>query len=311
MHDAGPGRRKEHYRSSFNRYYDLLTDSYEFGWEQFLHFAPRHQGESREASLLRHHGFLADRLSLTPGMQVLDAGCGAGEAMANLARKTGAGFVGINNSAYQIARAKEHTRDVRPLCRFIHGDHMQIPEVDDHYDAAMAIESMLRAPDRTAAFREIFRVLRPGACFAGYDWCLTGYFDRENPAHLDIKRDIQRGGALPELVFTSEVCEALSAAGFELLESRDLALESYPRTPWYRALQGRYLRLKSIPRTPIGRAATSLALGAAELFRLVPRGMAAASTLLNKAADALIEGGKSGVFTPMFFFLARKPEPGD
>lgn len=39
--------------------------------------------------------------------------------------------------------------------------------------------------------------------------------------------------------------------------------------------------------------------------------MTAASTLLNKAAGALVEGGKSGIFTPMFYFLARKPDPGD
>lgn len=163
MPDAGPRRRRERYRSFINRYYDLVTDIYGFGWAQSFHFAPRRQGESLEASLLRHHCFLADRLSLKPWMQVLDVGCGAGEAMGNLARETGSSFVGINNNAYQIARAKLHTRDVRPLCRFIHGDYMQIPEGDDRYDAAIAIESMPHAPDRTAAFREIFRVLRPGA----------------------------------------------------------------------------------------------------------------------------------------------------
>ena len=32
------------------------------------------------------------------------------------------------------------------------------------------------------------------------------------------------------------------------------------------------------------------------------------STLLNRAADALAEGGKSGIFTPMYFFLVRKPD---
>ena len=125
IYDAGLERRKEHYRSFVNRYYDLVTDFYEFGWGQSFHFAPRRKGESFKASLIRHQHFLAERLSLKPGMQVLDVGCGVGGPMGNLARHTGASFVGINNNAYQIGRAKLHTRDVQSLCRFIHGDYMQ------------------------------------------------------------------------------------------------------------------------------------------------------------------------------------------
>ena len=312
LHDAGSERRKERYQSLVNHYYDLATDFYEFGWGQSWHFAPRRRGESLKASLLRHECFLADRLSLRPGMQVLDAGCGVGGPMGNLARSSGASFVGINNNAYQIERAKVHTRDVQSLCRFIHGDYMQVPEGDDHYDAAIAIEAMPHAPDKTAAFRELFRVLRPGACFAGYDWCLTEDFDPRNAEHLRIKKDIETGNGLPDIALTSEVCDALRTAGFELLEARDLASDSDPETPWYRALQGRDLSLTSIPRTPVGRALTNVALRVGERLRVVPEGTTAVSTLLNEGADALVDGGKSGVFTPMFFFLARKPRrPGD
>ena len=307
IYDAGLESRKERYQSLVNHYYDLVTDFYEFGWGQSFHFAPRRQGESFKASLLRHQHFLADRLSLEPGMQVLDVGCGVGGPMGNLARYSGAGFVGINNNPYQIERAKLHTRDVESLCRFIHGDYMQVPESDDRYDAAFAIESMPHAPDKTAAFREILRVLRPGACFAGYEWCLTEDFDPGNAEHLRIKNDIMIGDALPDIALTSEICTALRTAGFELLEAHDRASESDPETPWYRALQGRDLSLSSIPRTPLGRALTNLTLQVGEKLRVVPEGSRAVSTLLNKAADALVEGGESGIFTPMYFFMARKP----
>ena len=307
LDDASPEQRKECYQSLVRHYYDLASNLYEFGWGRHLHFAPRRRGESFQASLLRHEHYLADRLSLKPGMQVLDVGCGIGGPMGTLARYSGASFVGINIHAYQIERAKVHTRDVQSLCRFIHGDYMQIPEDDDHYDAAFAIESMPHAPDKTAAFREIFRVLRPGACFTGYDWCLTEDFDPRNAEHLRIKKGIETGTGLPALALTSEVCDALRKAGFELLESRDLAPESHPETPWYRALQGRDLSLTSIPRTPVGRALTNLALRVGERLRLVPEGTTAVSTLLNEGADALVDGGKSGVFTAVFFFLARKP----
>ncbi len=308
IYDAGPEGRREQYRSFVNRYYDLATDFYEFGWGQSFHFAPRRRGERFKASLLRHQHFLAERLSLKPGMDVLDVGCGVGGPMGNMARHSGANFVGINNNAYQIERAKLHTKDVGQLCRFIHGDYMRIPEDDDRYDAAFAIESMPHAPDKAGAFREVLRVLRPGACFAGYEWCLTDVFDPGNAEHRRIENDIMVGDALPEIASTSEICDALRRAGFELLDAHDRAPESDPQTPWYRALQGRDLTLSSIPRTPFGRALTNLTLRVGERLRLFPEGSRAVSTLLNSAADALVEGGRSGIFTPMFFFLARKPE---
>ncbi len=306
IHDAGLERRRAHYRSFVNHYYDLVTDFYEFGWGQSFHFAPRRRGESFKASLLRHQRFLADRLTLKPGMRVLDVGCGVGGPMAALARHSGAGFVGLNNNAYQIERAKAHTRDVEFLCRFIHGDYMRIPDGDNRYDAAISIESMPHAPQKAAAFREIFRVLRPGASLAGYDWCLTEAFDPRDAEHMRVKGDIVVGNALPDLPLAPEIDAALRAAGFEVVESGDRASASDPTTPWYRALQGRDFSLRSIPRTPIGRALTNRVLRVGEKLRVFPDGAAAVSSLLNRTADALVEGGKTGIFTPMFFFLARK-----
>lgn len=306
-YDAGLESRRKQYRSFVTQYFDLVTGFYEFGWGKSFHFAPRHRGESFKASLLRHQRFLADQLSLGPGMLVLDAGCGVGGPMGALARDTGATFVGLNNNAYQLERAKVHTEDVRSLCRFVHGDFMQIPEGDDYYDAVMAIESMPHAPDKTAAFREIFRVLRPGGCFGGYDWCLTDEFDPQDTGHQRIRSDIMKGSGLPDIASPSEVCTSLEKAGFELLNAYDRASESDPGMPWYRPLQGRDLSLRGIPRIPVGRALINLALRVGERLRVVPEGTRTVCSFLSRAADSLVEGGETGVFTPLFFFLARKP----
>ena len=307
LHDAEPERRKELYQTLVNHYYNLVTDFYEFGWGRSFHFAPRNRGENFRASQLRHQRYLADRLSLKPGMRILDVGCGVGGPMGSLARHYGASFVGININAYQIKRAKIHTRDVQPLCRFIRGDYMRIPVDDNCCDAAIDIEATPHAPDKTAVYREIFRVLRPGACFAGFGWCLTDVFDAHNPTHLRIKKDIEMGSGLPDIGFASEVGAELRAVGFEYLDGCDRALSSNPATPWYRDLQGRDFSLTSIPRTPGGRALTNLVLRVGEWFHLAPKGARIVSTLLNVGADALVAGGETGVFTPMFFYLARKP----
>ena len=49
-----------------------------------------------------------------------------------------------------------------------------------------SLVTMPRALDRMAGFREIFRVLRPGACFAGYDWRVTEDLDPGDPEHVRI-----------------------------------------------------------------------------------------------------------------------------
>uniref|UniRef100_A0A0A9CQG4 Smt1 n=2 Tax=PACMAD clade TaxID=147370 RepID=A0A0A9CQG4_ARUDO len=46
---------------------------------------------------------------------------------------------------------------------------------------------------------------------------------------------------------------------------------------------------------------------ALEYVGLAPQGSERVSNFLEKAAEGLVEGGKKEIFTPMYFFLARKP----
>ena len=124
--------RKANYTKMVNDYYDLVTDFYEYGWGQSFHFAPRHKGESFEASLVRHELFLAHVLGLRPGMKVLDVGCGVGGPMRAIARFSGASVVGVNNNDYQIKRGTKHNQEARlaQLCSFLKADFMKLPVPD-------------------------------------------------------------------------------------------------------------------------------------------------------------------------------------
>ena len=309
IYESGEKHRKETYQKYVNHYYDLVTGLFEFVWGRSFHFAPRQLGESLKASKCRYQHFIADQMSLKPGMHILDVGCGIGVPMIELAHYSGASFVGLNNNAYQIKRAREITQaeDIGSLCKFIHGDYMQIPEDNDCFDGAIAIESMQHAPDKTAAFREVFRVLRPGACFAGHDWCVTEFFDSQNTEHTRIIEDIEIGTAVPKLSTSAEICEALCEAGFEILDARDLTHVSYSDIPWYYVFQGRHFPVRNFLVTPAGRAITKLVLRIGEKVRGVPKGTHIITTFLGRAGNAFVEAGETGIFTPLLFFLARKP----
>jgi len=45
-----------------------------------------------------------------------------------------------------------------------------------------------------------------------------------------------------------------------------------------------------------------------ETLRIAPQGTTKVSALLNATADDLWSGGNLEIFTPSFYFLARKPE---
>ena len=132
---------------------------------------------------------------------------------------------------------------------------------------------------------------------------------------------IKRGKILNQKAGLTQSCGFLQAdymhlpfaensldAGFEILETSDLALTSDSETPWYLPLSEPGLSLKGLRCSRTGRWVTNNVLRVAELFGLVPKGSRAVSTFLNSGADALCQGGKLGIFTPMFFFLAKKPD---
>ncbi|KAF3541030.1 hypothetical protein F2Q69_00018766 [Brassica cretica] len=155
-------------------------------------------------------------------------------------------------------------------------------------------------------YKEIFRVLKPGQCFAAYEWCMTDAFDPANAQHQKIKAEIEIGDGLPDIRLTSKCLEALKQAGFEVIWEKDLAEDS--PVPWYLPLDKNHFSLSSFRLTAVGRFITKNMVKVLEYIRLAPKGSQRVSDFLEKAAEGLVDGGRREIFTPMYFFLARKPE---
>ncbi len=296
-------------RKLSNLYYDLVTDFYEYGWGKSFHFAPRVPRESFKASLVRHEHYLSDALGLRPGMLVADLGCGVGGPLLEIARYSGAKIVGVNSNAYQLERARKSTEDagLTHLAEYLHCDFLNVDAPDESFDAMYDIEATCHAPDKLSIYREIFRLLKPGGVFGGYQYCLTDRFDAQNPRHLKIKADIQQGGALLVIDDYQTVDDALRTVGFEVLEARDLAVQTGPSIPWYQPLVGSGLSIAAFRSSRVGRWLTENTLRALETLRLAPKGTARVAETLNLCAAAMVEAGRLGIFTPMYFIHARKP----
>ena len=112
------------------------------------------------------------RSGVQPGMDVLEVGPAAGAVTIPLARQVGPGgtlvCLELQQAMLDMLQAKlsrvENTDvvNVEMVC----ADAQKMPLEDGAFDAAMLVEVLGEVPDRRAALRECFRVLRPDGILA-------------------------------------------------------------------------------------------------------------------------------------------------
>ena len=295
--------------SMAKRYYDLVTDFYEYAWGHSFHFAPRRKNESFAESQRRYQRFVAESIGLKPGMRVLDVGCGIGGPMREIVKVSGAHVVGLNINAYQLAKCERYNRKagIADRAGLLEGDFMAIPAEDASFDAVYHIGATCHTSDKVGVFSEIFRVLKPGGLFASDEFCLTPAYDAGNPEHR-LKKFMEHGASLPDIPPFEAVTEALGQVGFDLLEARDMNAEPGVETPWWKVLEGGEFGLRSLPRGSAGRRITATATWVLEKVGAVPDGTTAVAKMLNEGADGFLGAGRLGIFTPSYYTKARKPE---
>ena len=259
-------------------------------------------------------------------VKVLDVGCGIGGPMRNICKFTGADVTGLTLNQYQVDRGNElcvadaHFKNTKKSdsglpdvrCRSVQGDFMKQPFENSSFDAAYAIEATCHAPDRVGCYSEIYRVLKPGAIFACYEWCLTDKFDPTNKNHLKIKKEIEEGDGLPDLYSTAASLEAMKKAGFEILHEEDLAEAEFGE-----ARGGKRWNLPLLPSwNPftqrfqlnwLGLYITTYSLKILEFCFLAPKGTSETQQMLQKGGSGLGAGGETKIFTPIYLMVGRVP----
>ncbi|ELY68452.1 class I SAM-dependent methyltransferase [Natrinema versiforme] len=112
-----------------------------------------------------------DRLTLTPGMRVLDVGCGEGRHVHAAALENVAEVVGLDLGRNNLEAAREDYEEyIAPETdvpvTFLSGDALRLPFADGAFDVVCCTEVLEHLPDYESAIDELRRVCAPGGTLA-------------------------------------------------------------------------------------------------------------------------------------------------
>jgi ubiquinone/menaquinone biosynthesis C-methylase UbiE len=108
-----------------------------------------------------------DQLQLAPGSRVLELGCGPGYLwLENLDRVAGSWDITLSDfSPGMLETARQNLSQDRVRFKFELFDAQSIPFDGESFDVVVANQMLYHIPDRSKAFSEIRRVLKPGGRF--------------------------------------------------------------------------------------------------------------------------------------------------
>ena len=159
---------------------------------------------------------LLDRLSVAPGVRLLDVGCGIGGA-SRMAATAGATVTGIDLTPefVETARTLSDRVGLGDRIEFLATAGESTSLDDASFDAAVMVHVGMNVPDKSAVFAEVHRVLRPGGRFAIYEQVRTGEGDLPYP--LPWAED----GRSSFVETVADYRAHLEAAGFEVEDEED------------------------------------------------------------------------------------------
>ena len=137
---------------------------------------------------------------------LLDMGCGRGRVSYHFATPTGGQVSGYNIDPNQIESAIDWAAECNMSDRlhFKEGNHHEPLDYDtETFDGCFSFQAVwpfFKKEELDDHAGEMYRVLKPGALFAGYEWCMTDKFDPNSGEHQRIKKGIEEGDSLPDIV---------------------------------------------------------------------------------------------------------------
>ncbi len=129
------------------------------------------------------------RLGLPQPARILDAGCGSGRNMVELARLGTVTGVELSDTSVALARA-------RGVGEVIAGSVMEMPFAGDSFDLAVSLDVIEHLEDDLGALRELRRVIAPGGALLvtvpAYQWLRSGHDEINHHHRRYTRRTLQR-----------------------------------------------------------------------------------------------------------------------
>lgn len=120
---------------------------------------------------------IVERLGVRPGEDVLDVGCGTGNA-AIRAAQAGGRVVGSDLTPELFEAARQQAREAGVEVEWVEADAEALPFEDESFDVVISTFGCMFAPRHDVAARELVRVLRPGGRLAVSAWTPEGTVGR-------------------------------------------------------------------------------------------------------------------------------------
>ncbi len=202
--------------------------------------------ETLEAAQAAKFELIRQQLTLAPGEQILEIGCGWGGFALSAARDHGARVTGITLSQQQLAHARMRAEDagLAETCQFLLQDYRDTTGLFDHIVSIEMIEAV-GEQHWPAFFGAVHDRLKPGGtaviqAITIADWLFDYYRSKTD----FIQRYIFPGGMLPT---TQIIAEQARDAGLRLESSRQFGA-CYARTlrEWRARFEARWPEIAAL-----------------------------------------------------------------
>jgi SAM-dependent methyltransferase len=132
-----------------------------------------------------------DDLRLPARARILDAGCGSGRNMVELARHGTVTGIELSQPSVELARG-------RGTGEVIAGSVLEMPFEADSFELAASLDVIEHLQDDIAALRELRRVVAPGGSLLvtvpAYQWLWSGHDEVNHHFRRYTRRSLQRAG---------------------------------------------------------------------------------------------------------------------
>jgi SAM-dependent methyltransferase len=128
-------------------------------------------------------------LGLPKPARILDAGCGSGRNMLELARFGSVTGIELSDTSVELARK-------RGVGEVISGSVLELPFAEDSFDLAVSLDVVEHLDDDLTALRELRRTVAPGGMLLvtvpAYQWLWSGHDEINHHHRRYTRRSLQR-----------------------------------------------------------------------------------------------------------------------